>query len=240
MLKINNHINAIIERSVAPCDRDYQLTWADNAAIVEVTIAATTEHHGVKRYVTITKENDAREYEIKFQEIANNPTFTTRQEACKLKAGDPNDLARACREVYAHIRGKVKTKLIPSVEMVERWQHINDTWLTGDDCHLELFLQGGEFGDDWRFRIVHVGGTVICESLDPDTADGHTYRQLINSAKEAFKRGLLEGQVRAGEAFAQNAFNAVFANDGRRFWSFPEGVRQLMEHGTIRPTKTTI
>lgn len=243
MLKTNKHIDAIITRCVTDkTNRNYDVevqAYEDFVSLKVVIPPKEGEHEGFHRFVVITAE-DNRQFKVKFTEQSINPAFTTQEEERTFISRNEDQLAFACRIVYAHINGKVNQKLIPPVEYVAKWEEMNERWFKNTSFAPHLFLQGSEWGDDWRFKLVHANGTVIIESLDPATADGHTYLMACRAAQDAFDRGVIEGEVRAGEALTKNLFRAIVDNNGTPNYRYPQQINRIRDNGLVRPDQATI
>lgn len=205
---------------------------------VKFNYPKTEQHCEMARFVTITTDKQDFSYTVKFEEISYDPVFITHKEI--FSGIDNKDQQRQCTDVVGVYRritnfllNKIDPAVIPPHVFVDKRNSINDSWM-GENYKVELFLKSSEIGDDWYFKIVHVLGIVICDSLSPSTADGHTYSMLADSAGKSFERGILEGQARAGERIAKLIFETAFNNSEREIHNSPAEIQLLLKTGTMR------
>jgi hypothetical protein len=223
----------IIESVLKNSGTEHTVTLDSRKMTIALVIPSNEEHCEITREIIITRENDDGKFEVRFEETSADPVFVIQTDKRSFFADELDQQQWAGRLLYAHLVGKVKPYLIPPKEYVTQRDVINEQWISSADCVVELFNSSTSRAD-WRYRIVHKDGTVICRTLSPEKADGHTYHMLIDSVKEGFERGRKEGMYRAGEALSKTAFETVFSSSGQRFYQFPDEIRQLMEHGSIR------
>lgn len=230
MLPLNQHIEQIINRAVKVSQHQYDII-VDKRAVV-IRVPRQLGEVKVTRFITVGAQTDRDTFTVRFQEIAEQPAFTTQRREQEFSSMSEDQIDWACRVVYAYIEEKVKPELIPEVELVTRMEEINMRWM-GDNATLQLYLQGSEFGDDWRYRITDKDGNVICESLDPATADGHNYIMLVRTYNKGYRKGQVDGICRNAESLAMHTFHTAFNRSGVAQHEIPDCVRNTMRHGFL-------
>ncbi len=87
----------------------------------------------------------------------------------------------------------------PPQELVEKAAELQKS-LTSHGATVEIYLSRGDFGDDWRFRLVSdyisdPDKRVITSHLNPETSDWHTYMLFVSAFYNAYKDGIEKGKM---------------------------------------------
>lgn len=88
---------------------------------------------------------------------------------------------------------------VPPQELLDKSEALQKN-LTSHGATVELYLSSGDFGDDWRFRLVsdYISDPekrVITNHLNPDTADWHTYMLFVHAFYNAYSDGIYKGKM---------------------------------------------
>jgi len=105
---------------------------------------------------------------------------------------------------------------------------LNTKWF-GDKALVVLYNQrhGGE--PEWRFKITSIDGAITyCSSLDPNTADGHTYRMLVYAVNEAEQRGKIAGITHAIEQQVKRITQESFYNSRVNIHVLPNETQKIL------------
>jgi hypothetical protein len=238
MLDINKHIETIVH--YLDGEQKPEVHGHTDFITLKRVIPATDEYQQIERTVIVTAENDKRKFRVELEEIAMPLNFVTNRDKSFFDAPMHGSVMHACRYVFALLHGKVKPQLIPPERHVKKCEEINVKWLIGGPFSCALFLQGSEFGDDWRLRLTHADGQVICESLDPDNTDGHTCCTIARVAQESFDRGVREGETRVVERLCGDIAEKAISTHPHNLWRWPAEVANLIKTKTIRDKQAVI
>lgn len=101
--------------------------------------------------------------------------------------------------------------------LVEKFNQVNKNHLSPDhrfshvDAQAYLYLRSGDFGDDWRVRLVDTrDGSILMDNLDPLIVDGHTCFLIGLALRDEFQSGIREGIAIAADAAAKKAIKEIY------------------------------
>lgn len=76
---------------------------------------------------------------------------------------------------------------------------------------VEAYYLSSDFNEDWRFRIVDsITNKEIVDCLQPDLADGHTYRLMLSGMKYCHHNGVKQGKEEALKRINKHLGDVVF------------------------------
>lgn len=145
-----------------------------------------------------------------------------------------HDIDFCIREINDLLQQSIEDTPIPKKDHLLKMMDINNKWLTSSPCQVELYLDQGDLGDDWRYRLVSRSfgeKKVYQKHINPDDATGHLCYLMYDACVKNEQRGFVRGVIHAATRAAQAQFETAFRGTGIKEYEIPLPVQHFMKSG---------
>jgi len=165
--------------------------------------------------------------------------FVMHREKFKIHANVLDEVEFRFKYIRYFLMQTINPKTVPPFDLIIKAEKITKDWLGRSSTKVVLFLDKGDVGDQWCYKITSVSypDKIIVSHLDPATADGPLYSKLVNVWHDGLRQGRLQGVVEVGEKMAMNTFREAFTAGQILQGEIPDSVREFLRNGFIDQLK---
>lgn len=214
-------------------------------ADVEVD-ASAKKHHISYKYIILDREQDLRiARTITISEIDLEDNFTVELEdalaepyySVKKRKNTYNaDQAPAMedfmfRQLDDFLNKDIIVKRYPAPAQVQHVQSLS-SWL-GSECRAELYLNGDEYGDEWKIRLVLKDTNHAIEEYLPPNVEGWVCAAIYRMYNRAFEKGRVHGISTLAERLAADEAKRVLDQSYIHNYDVKENLAQFIHAGSL-------